>query len=110
MVVKSRKLFERPATGGAGVWFIILMVQPVLVIRLLESEGLFANVAFVRHFSRVQALVLLQKILGREHFTANIALPLLAFVGFQMLHYVLFLNQKVSRFINAFVKNCESSK
>lgn len=74
---------------------IVLVIQSVLVIRLLEGEGLIADVAFVRHFSGMQPLVFLQEILCGKHFTAHVALPLFAFVSFQVLSNMLLLENQI---------------
>lgn len=49
----------------------------MLVVGLLKGEGAGTELACVWHFTSVQALVLLQKILGGEELGAYIALPIL---------------------------------
>ncbi len=61
------------------------MVEHVLVVGLLESEGLAADVTGVGRLARVQPFVLFQKVLCGEGFSAHIALPLLVVVDLHML-------------------------
>lgn len=51
VIVQGGEFLKRPATSGAGVRFVVLVIEPVLVIRLLKRERLIADVALVGHLA-----------------------------------------------------------
>lgn len=80
MVVQSGQLLEGAATRATDMRLLVAVVQQMLVVGLLEGEGLAADRAGVGHLAGVQPLVLLQEVLGGEALCADVANPRLGLV------------------------------